>query len=568
MLLSIRRESRRRSAPLGCLGRCRLSNSGFPDSSDGGALVKILRTFAGGADAASGIRERIPLPMQHRITRQVLFREIRPASADAVGRYFGPPRMPGTAVVGLRRRRPELFQDSIHSPLETYACWRDRTLSTLLAVMIDRRSADSATLFDIGPREIVDAAAAVLDLFTPDGVPLYDAVPQQIYEDAFIRILSLFSAPRKAHPYREFNALCHRIALAALDALHDRGVSRAESPDIPKLIQVAVLSGHVGINLKTSASAASVLLNRDRVPIQTDWVRDMASVRAVSPRQLDTVVDALLRLAEQPEGRFGLDCLAAYFREVADCRRPTLLVFFCDDYLESMIDLKRFEVMLDRNPRLTVLFVPRCGRHGNDLADRDMAAILSAPQFEGGARLLAAGRLFIAPDGPRAGCIDFRDLSDGLIGRIDRLGAGRRVVFETKGCRNFEMLQGGLTVPWYASFNCNRALSIRTAGVDGPPVFLRIPPGLKAYDGFADPVIGPSPSYGTVGVRFARMTTRQLLAALATHRYRDLLHRSGDERSANRIVSRMGADLGMTTAELLAGDEALPAFQRAGRFLS
>jgi hypothetical protein len=112
-------------------------------------------------------------------------------------------------------------------------------------------------------------------------------------------------------------------------------------------------------------------------------------------------------------------------------------------------------------------------------------------------------------------------------------------------------------VPWYASFNCNRALSIRTVGVDGPPVFLRIPPGLKAYDGFMAPRIGRSPSYGTAGVRFARMTTRQLCDVLDGETYQRMLARCGDEYELNRRLSAYCEGRGETLPEAVEAFAAL-----------
>jgi hypothetical protein len=180
-----------------------------------------------------------------------------------------------------------------------------------------------------------------------------------------------------------------------------------------------------------------------------------------------------------------------------------------------------------------------------------MAAILEEPVLEGFRDLVRQERIHISADGPRAGCLDPRDLSGQLIHDLDRLAQHRRVVLETKGCRNFEMLKGGLPIPWYASFNCNRALSIRTVEVDGPPVFLRIPPGTRAYDGFSRPRVGRSSSYRTAGVRFARMTTRQLFDVLHSEPYHRLVGRSGNEYRLNTALTEWGDRWGKTFVEMV-----------------
>jgi len=85
--------------------------------------------------------------------------------------------------------------------------------------------------------------------------------------------------------------------------------------------------------------------------------------------------------------------------------------------------------------------------------------------------------------------------------------------------------------------------------VDGPPVFLRIPPGLNAYDGFCRPKIGYSPSYPNAGVRFARMTTRDLYTTLNTPAYRQALKRIGDELRLNTILMDQCRKHQLTLAE-------------------
>ncbi|WP_373500792.1 hypothetical protein [Desulfococcus sp.] len=477
------------------------------------------------------------------LTRYVLCPEVSPAPAERIARWFGPFRRPGTMAVGDRKTSPEIFQDTLDSRFETYDDWLDRVLGKTIADLTGGRrvsgrgaEADPADL-----REIVRMAGEVLEFETDCGVPLHGAIPQQLYEDAFVRLLSVLPGRpvpvRDTHPYAEFNALCHRLGLVLIEAMAGAGILGGPDADIPRAIQAAVLSGYVGINLKSSASAASDLLNRELMSIDPAWIGSMAAAGSVPVEALSGVARGLIDLASEDRGRFALDSLDDYHREVVDADVPTLLVFFCDDYLESLVDMKRFEAMLDRNPRLALLFIPRNGRYGNDLAIQDIPAILAEAPFARFSALEREGRIAVSRNGPCGGCIDPRTVSEALIDEMDALGAGRRIILETKGCRNFEMLQGRLPLPWYAAFNCNRALSIRTVQVDGPPVFLRIPPGLRAYDGFMTPRIGRSPSYGTTGVRFARMTTRQLYDVLSGEAYRRMLRRSGDEYGLNRRLA-------------------------------
>jgi len=493
---------------------------------------------------------------QRAITQSILCQESDVADVDEVARYFGPTRFPGTTSIGYRKRDPIIFQDTTEAECETYPDWIHQSIIKILWKMKARG------LFPVDPdptkdytENIVQKILRILDFETYEGIPLHEAIPQQLYEDIFIRMVTLISEEgvqgKTINFYKEFNAICHRISLALIDKLENHGIIGTEMHQISKTIQLAVLAGYVGINLKSSASAASTLLNRNFVPLKESWVQKIEAVNVVPANEIMEVVDNLLAVSHKPEGQFGLESLQKYHEEVIQAGVATLLVFFCDDYMESVIDIKRFEVMLDANPHLTVLFIPRNGRYGNDIAYEDMDVILREPQFSNLQNHLSSRRFNISPHGPKSGCIDLRYIGRNLIAEIDTLAEGKRVVIETKGCRNFEMLQGNLQVPWYAGFNCNRALSVRTVGIYGPPVFLRIPPGIRAYDQFSQPAMGFCPSYQTAQVRFARMTTRQLYAALENPLYKNLLNLSENELKLNSALTQVGDNLKMPFSELI-----------------
>jgi hypothetical protein len=462
--------------------------------------------------------------LQSGLVDHLLSKEKKAASRIGIERFFGPYRVPGTSSIGLRRVCPELFQDTIHDAIEPYDQWLTRTVNSILLRMASYHPAGFGLTVSARFREeLVEKVRLILDFRDKNGTLLCDLIPQQMYEDVFIRMLTMMIEKKttvdEPYLYETFNKMCHRLAMSLLSCLETGGILHPEDSCIRSLIHISVLSGYVGINLKSSASAASTLLNRDLLPIEESWIKDMASVRAVPDRELDTMSQRMLFISRKSGGAFGLDSLDMYFKEVIHASDPTLLIFFSDDYLETVIDLKRFELMMARNPLLSVLFVPRNGRYGNDFACEDIPVILSEPGFEKLALLHGQGRFVVCPEGPMAGCIDVRYVSETLIRQIETLSQQKTLVFETKGCRNFEMIQGQLSAPWYTSFNCNRALSIRTVGIDMEPVFLRIPSGMKAYDGFTVPREGRTPSGRIDGIKFARMTTRNLYDMLEGSRY-------------------------------------------------
>jgi hypothetical protein len=493
---------------------------------------------------------------QSDLLRLILSKEMNVAPSKRIERFFGPYRIPGTSSIGQRRLLPELFQDTLEDRVETYDQWLTRILKQTILRMKTHHSVLSGQNLSVRFQdELIEKVRIMLDFKDKDGTLLCEMIPQQMYEDVFIRMIIMIIekdvAPDEPYIYLTFNRISHRLAMSLLSCLDSDGVLCSNDSGILQLIHIAVLSGYVGINLKSSASAASTLLNRELIPFEKNWIKDMKSVNAVSAQKLDNISKQMISISKTSGHSFGLDSIHMYFQEVVDASGPTLLVFFSDDYMETLIDLKRFEIMMNRNHQLHVLFVPRNGRYGNDFAYEDMTEILTDPVFEKLFLRRRQGRFIVCPNGPMAGCIDARYISAKLIEQIEILSQGKILIFETKGCRNFEMLQGSLSAPWYTSFNCNRALSIRTVGIDMEPVFLRIPPCLKAYEGFAAPKSGSTPSGETKGVRFARMTTMDLYKALESEAYLELMKKSGNEYDLNRSLIEKGIRKKMTFTELL-----------------
>ncbi|QTA89654.1 hypothetical protein [Desulfonema magnum] len=493
---------------------------------------------------------------QSEMVRLILSKENNAAPENRIEPFFGPHRVPGTSSIGLRKGFPELFQDTLKDRVETYDNWLNRIVTRTLMRMKNGSPVASATALSGEFREeVTEKVRIILEFRDNRGHPLCELIPQQMYEDVFIRMIMMITekdtSPDEPYLYETFNKICHRLAMSLISCLDANGTLRPTDSGIRQLIHISVLSGYVGINLKSSASAASALLNQDLIPIEKTWIKDMNSVHAVSRDELDQVSKMMISLSSASGERFGLDSMDRYFQEVVDAEEPTLLVFFSDDYMESLVDLKRFEIMMQRNHQLYLLFVPRNGRYGNDFACDDLPDVLDDPVFAKLSLLRREGRFLVSSAGPMAGCMDVRHISEALIEQIEGLSRGKFLVFETKGCRNFEMLRGSLSAPWYTSFNCNRALSIRTVGIDMEPVFLRIPPGLTAYDGFTKPRVGATPSGRSQYVKFARMTTRDLYEALESKPYLELLRKSGNEFSVNCSLMEKCIQKKMTFPELL-----------------
>ncbi len=458
---------------------------------------------------------------------KILCAEPDPALPEDIAVFFPEASSPGTNFLSERKRNPGLFSDGLD-----YDTWvRKQSLSSF------KELHETGAVDEAEPEAIAKKIADIFEQKLPWGKSLCEETPQQIYQDIFNRTILHLSGKidHQAHLYKEFNHVCHLAAINLIRELDDENsvnhIRKEGQVDIYRLVQLAVLSGYTGINLKSSASAASNIFNVNDIPVDKKLLEMSGSMTAEHP-EIKRIIRQLLEVSKRPNRQLELSGLPQYMSEVAFSKKPVLLVFWPDDYFESLIDLKRFELLLEGNHHLTVLFVPRFGRYGNDLAFEDMEQVLREPEFSGIKRFIGE-RFFISGNGPRCGCIDPRFISAGLISEIRRLGERRKIVFETKGCRNFEMVKGCLKVPWYPSFNVNRELSVRTLGISGPPVFLRIPPGLPAFDGFTNPKIQRIDGYDGGDVMLANFTTIDLFRLTRTAQYNEYLSRHADEYEAN-----------------------------------
>jgi uncharacterized protein with ATP-grasp and redox domains len=109
----------------------------------------------------------------------------------------------------------------------------------------------------------------------------------------------------------------------------------------------------------------------------------------------DTVWSKLNKLVARG---FTLECWSDFSRQVIE--QECHLVWFFDDYIESLFDLILIQELLIANQRLRITLVPKNGRFDNDVAHEDITELLHLPLIEGLSQHKTAGRLKVSPHGP------------------------------------------------------------------------------------------------------------------------------------------------------------------------
>jgi len=185
---------------------------------------------------------------------------------------------------------------------------------------------------------------------------------------------------------------------------------------------------------------------------------------------------------------FAIDAWNDFEEKIINAKKPVQLTWFHDDLGETIFDLFFILRLLQTNPRLTVISVPRSGvfadlRYGNDASSGDMfGKFLANPVFLPLLRIMIEeGRFRFSNNGPCWGAVIGPELSDEVVEEVLRSDA-----IVVKGARSLETLTGINKDAYFALAVC-REMSESITGVDsrtGAPVFIKQAAGLPLFQGF------------------------------------------------------------------------------------
>ncbi|MCK4391953.1 methyltransferase domain-containing protein [Candidatus Bipolaricaulota bacterium] len=264
--------------------------------------------------------------------------------------------------------------------------------------------------------------------------------------------------------HRRFNEYAERL----IPLLIERHLVHIKDPK--ELLAYSIASGLIGLDLKGAEAAASRHVSAGIPLLGLQRLSDVDVADEVFAQLRDVVQKGL---AVDDWGLF-VDNLSSS----SDCK----LLWFTDDVIETFFDLLLLGRLLHLFPRTTITIVPRQGRHKNDASYLDVIRFLAHPVLEDVAAQLTRNRLRVLNKGPRMSTINLSKLSKDVTHEI--LDADGVVI---KGCRGFEMIQGGINALTYTAFVVARQFSEAEIGLDArenPLVFFQSAPGEYAYWGF------------------------------------------------------------------------------------
>jgi SAM-dependent methyltransferase len=303
--------------------------------------------------------------------------------------------------------------------------------------------------------------------YSTDCGPIAAQIFNQEIPDVVERVVAycLYGNPNyEFHTHR----MLKEVGLEIIPAILQRHFQRTGI--LKRLLVFSIASGLVGLDLKGTRAAASQITSKG-IPLSP-------FIKLGNSNMTEFVYKELEKIASKG---LTIDYWNHFVDEVMG-KQDFKLVWFLDDFIETMFDLYLLRELLERNRSIEISLIPKNGQHGNDASYTDVMNLLELPLFNSLRSHIASGRLYIAGKGPRMGTLNLRKLSKEV---CDEIKSSNAVYI--KGCRSHEMVQGGINAVTYTSFVVAREFTEAETGLDARKnalVFFRNEPGEYSYWGF------------------------------------------------------------------------------------
>lgn len=464
---------------------------------------------------------------------------IPPAPPEELRRVVPEDFIPGTFFLSERLSRPAFIsmKDNLPFPEWVDAAVKNEIERLLTAFpetdsMIREKEAEKSI-------SVGDYVFCALFLPTEDGCRLLEVVPNQIYQDVFTKLIASFIYEDTFHypcVEQDYNEKIERISYSIAERIKDY--------PLKKLFAFSVSAGCLGVDMKSSASAAS--------PIH----RSLSNIIFYDIGELETEQEKLERMFAQLKKmaakRFEIDCWQDFALDIVFAKSPVILSWFHDDCAETIIDLLFIQSLLAQNSNITVVSIPRSGKHGvrfgNDASSMDILRHLSSPCFSSLRRMWKGDRFQFLEEGPCWGAVYAPHFSEEVVKMLLKSTA-----IVVKGSRSYELLQGINCNAYFASMVC-RDFSESVFDIDaesGHSVFVHQRPLLSSFEGFKDRFKRTRRLDSGKDIMLCPMTAKDYLPATRNNRYDALKSRFSTEAEANRWIVEGARRTGKTIARFI-----------------
>jgi len=315
----------------------------------------------------------------------------------------------------------------------------------------------------VGIETIVHYCICVLHFKNKKNVCFFDLIINQEYSDIFRRILVLLITGNVFFIFNnnlDFNKLGREVV--------PQIIQRTNHYSLHERLLQSIASGMIGMDIKEK--------NISTAPISLE------SNLKLERKDIGSIINALDAYIHN-NSKIGIDCFENYYNEVVlGCNLN--IVWFTDDYIETIFEMKFIEEQMSINKTLNFTIVPRYDSYSNDASYDDVIKMLELDELKELKRYYKIGRFSICRNGMDISTVDFFRMSSELYDIILKSN-----ICVISGARAFEMTQGMKKIVYYTGIAVCKSYTESITGFSrnsGKLVFLRQDVGEHSFEGFKD----------------------------------------------------------------------------------
>lgn len=365
---------------------------------------------------------------------------------------------PGLFQMSERNEAPAFLLEENEVPFEKWLSQKFRSEIEQLC----KSESLAKKINKVGGEKLIQFCKEILEFKSEKNDYFVDLIVNQEYSDIFRRIIMFLITGTPFFIYNNhlsFNEIGKKIAPLIL--------KRTEAYCLRDRLYQSIASGMIGMDIKEkNISTAPISLN---------------SSLCLDGKSIDEIVDGLDKYIHN--NKIGIDCFEQYYNEVI-CGENINVVWFTDDYIETIFEMKFIEEQISINDTLTFTLVPRYDSYSNDASYNDICDMLELDELQNLKKYHRIGKFNICRNGMDISTVDFFRMSFELYDIVRRAD-----ICVISGARAFEMTQGLKKVVYYTGIAVCKSYTESITGFSrksGKLIFLRQDVGEHSFRGFRD----------------------------------------------------------------------------------
>lgn len=313
----------------------------------------------------------------------------------------------------------------------------------------------------VGIETLIKYSLDILNFKNKQNKLFVDLIINQEYSDIFRRIVMFLIMGTPFYVYNNhfsFNALGKKIAPLIL--------RRTENYCLRERLFQSIASGMIGMDIKEKNISTAP------ISLESSLALDGKSDKEIT-NELDKYIHNI--------NKIGIDCFDQYYDEVI-CGKNLEIVWFTDDYIESIFEMKFIEEQLNINRTLSFTLVPRYDSYSNDASYDDIFELLELKELKKLKEYYKNGKFNICKNGMDISSVDFFRMSSELYDVIRKAD-----ICVISGARAFEMTQGFKKIVYYTGIAVCKSYTESITGFSrnsGKLVFIRQGVGEYSFKDF------------------------------------------------------------------------------------